>query len=349
MLKYSLPVSNFHHCFALTIYVDLGREEMKLQQISYARSINNNNAEYDRRKKNPSFGNLAVGLASFIENNGFLGEFLTIDTVGMMAPRTAQGYMRNSKELGHPNYKAGREELIRELLSGPAFFYVPLIIITLTGLLRGKAAKVQTKVLENFKSLMQKTTVNLKDANATKNNFVDTVINKAFGDYKNETGLVNRLKDLMKQNLQKNTKRSDRKEIRKEADQVITKLNKANGRFLDNASTIKLGEQAQYNVKDFFQDMSNYLDDFTNKAQKTDKPAAEFIEHFHKKAKDLRNITNIMAVSALSAFLMLVPKLYQTSKKFPGKDGLNTGEANDANNAAQAAQAPKENQVKEAV
>ena len=73
MLKYSLPVSNFHHCFALTIYVDLGREEMKLQQISYARSINNNNAEYDRRKKNPSFGNLAVNFATFIENNGFLG------------------------------------------------------------------------------------------------------------------------------------------------------------------------------------------------------------------------------------------------------------------------------------
>ena len=267
----------------------------------------------------------------------------------MMLPRTAQGYLRNSKELGRPNYKAGQEEAVRDLLSGPSFFYVPLTVITLAGLLRGKAAKVQTKVLEGFKSVMKKTNVNLKDANATKNNFVDTVINKAFGDYKNETGLVNRLKDLMKQNLQKNTKRSDRKKIRKEADQVITKLNKANGRFLDNASTIKLGDNAEFNIKDFFQDMSNYLDDFTNKAQKTDKPAAEFIEHFHKKAKDLRNITNIMAVGALSAFLMLVPKLYQTSKKFPGKDGLNTGEANDANNAAQAAQAPKENQVKEAV
>ena len=346
MLKYSLPVSNFHHCFALTIYVDLGREEMKLQQISYARSINNNNAEYDRRKKNPSFGNLAVGLATFIENNGFLGEFLTIDTCGMMIPRTGQGYLRNREELGHLNYKAGQEEAVRELLSGPSFFYVPLAVITLAGLLRGKAAKVQTKVLEGFKSVMKKTNVNLKDANATKNNFVDTVINKAFGDYKNEIGLVDRLKDLMKQNLQKGTKKSD---IRKEADKVITKLNKANGRFLDNASTIKLGDNAEFNIKDFFQDMSNYLDDFTNKAQKTDKPAAEFIELFHKKAKDLRNITNIMAVSALSAFLMLVPKLYQTSKKFPGKDGLNTGETNDANNAAQAAQAPKENQVKEAV
>ena len=341
MLKYSLPVSNFHHCFALTKHVDCGRNKMKLQQVSYARSVNNNNTEYDRRqKKNPSFGNIAVNFATFIENNGFLGEFLTIDTCGMMAPRTVQGYFRNKEELGHFNYKAGREEAVRELLSGPAFFYVPLTVITLAGLLRGKAAKVQTKVLDGFKSLMQKTPVNLKDAAETKKNFIDTVINKAFVDYKKETGLVAGLKDLMKQNLQKGTKKSD---IRKEADKVITKLNKANGRFLDNASTIKVGDNAEFNIKDFFKDMSNYLDDFTNKAAKTDKPADEFIERFHKKAKDLRNITNIVSVAALSAFLMLIPKLYQTSNKFPGKDGLNTGEAD---TAAQTAQAPKENQMK---
>ena len=131
--------------------------------------------------------------------------------------------------------------------------------------------------------------------------------------------------------------------IIKEADKVITKLNKANGRFLDNASTIKVGDNAEFNIKDFFKDMSNYLDDFTNKAAKTDKPADEFIERFHKKAKDLRNITNIVSVAALSAFLMLIPKLYQTSNKFPGKDGLNTGEAD---TAVQTAQAPKENQMK---
>lgn len=317
---------------------------MKLQQVSYARSVNNNNTEYNRRNAKPSFGNLAVGLASFIENNGFLGEFLTIDTVGMMTPRTVQGYLRNREELGHLNHKAGREELVRELLSGPAFFYVPLSVITLAALLRGKAAKVQTKVLESFKSLMKNTNVNLKDAAATKNNFIDTVINKAFKDYNKETQLVDKLKELMKNNLQKGTKKS---EIRKEADALITKLNKANGKYLDNASTIKLGEKAEFNIKDFFKDMSNYLEDFTSKATKTKKSASEFIEHFHKKAKDLRNITNIMAVAALSAFLMIIPKLYQTSTKFPGKDGLNTGDANNAE--TQPAQTPAQDKVKEAV
>ena len=126
---------------------------MKLQQVSYARPQNTNNNRSNNNR--PSFGNLAVGLATFIENNGFLGEFLTIDTVGMMAPRTTQGYLRNREELGHLNYKAGREELVRELLSGPAFFYVPLAVLTVAGILRGKTAKVQTKVLESFKGLMK--------------------------------------------------------------------------------------------------------------------------------------------------------------------------------------------------
>ena len=92
---------------------------MKVNSVNYTSPSQNNN--YRSSRRSPSFGNFAVGLASFIENNGFLGEFLTIDSCGMMIPRTAQGYTRNMEELGHLNYKAGREEMVRELLSGPAF------------------------------------------------------------------------------------------------------------------------------------------------------------------------------------------------------------------------------------
>ncbi len=305
---------------------------MKLQQVSYARPQNTNNRNNNNR---PSFGNLAVGLATFIENNGFLGEFLTIDTVGMMTPRTLQGYTRNMEELGHPNYKAGREELVRELLSGPAFFYVPLAVLTVAGILRGKTAKVQTKVLEHFKGLMKISNPSLKDAAATKENFVNTVVKEAFSGYEKEKGLVDNIKNLMSQVLEKGAKKG---KLQKEADAVMTKLNKSNGKFLDNASTIKIGEK-QYNIKSFMEDMSNYLDDFTKKAAKTELNTETFIEKFHKKAKDLRNVTNILAVSALSAFLMIIPKLYQTGKNFPGKDGLDT------TNAAPATQS---NEAKEA-
>lgn len=298
---------------------------------SYTEVSNSNNN--NQRRTNPSFGNAAaplVSLATFIENNGFLGEFLTIDTFGMMGPRTIQGYTRNSKELGHPNYKAGREELVRELLSGPAYFFVPLGIISLAGILRGKCAKVNNFVLDSFKPIMKKLSTGLKDSKAVKNDFIDKLTAEAFKDYKNETPLIEKITDLLKKSANKEI---SVKKAAKEAQEHLTILNKANGKFLDNTSNIQIGEKP-FNISSIFSDVSNYLDHFTSKAAKTSEPTETFIEKFHKKAKDLRNATNIMAVAALSAFLLIIPKLYQTDKKFPGKDGLVGADNADTTNGA---------------
>ena len=48
---------------------------MKLNSINYASPLKNN-TEHNKlqKKQNPSFGNAVVGLATFIENNGFLKE-----------------------------------------------------------------------------------------------------------------------------------------------------------------------------------------------------------------------------------------------------------------------------------
>ncbi len=304
---------------------------MKLQSLNYTRQQNVNTEHGNSKGKNPSFrGNPLVGFATFIENNGFLGEFLSIDTFGMMAPRTGQGYLRNREELGHLNYKAGREELVREVLSGPAFFYVPLTVMTGIGLLRGKVAKVQANVLDSFKPIMQKTTASIKDAAAIKKDFVKNLTQEAFQGYDKEKGLVDELSDLMLKNIEKT---EPAKKLRAKATEVITKLNKANGKYLDNASTIKAGGR-EHNVNSLFKDMSNYLDDFTKKASKTSDDKETFVDKFHKKAKQLRYATNIIAVGALSAFLCIIPKLYQTGDKFPGVDGLNTGEDPNAVNTA---------------
>ena len=299
---------------------------MKLQSLNYTGQKNINTEHGNSKKKNPSFGNPAVAFATFIENNGFLGEFLSIDTFGMMAPRTGQGYLRNREELGHLNYKAGREELVREILSGPAFFYVPLAVMTAVGLTRGKVAKVQASVLDSFKPIMQKTTASIKDSAAIKKDFVKNLTEDAFKGYDKEKGLIDELSALMIKNIEKS---EPAKKLRTKATEIVTKLNKANGKYLDNAATIKAGGKEQ-DAKSLFKDMRNYLDDFTKKAEKTSDERETFIDKFHKKAKQLRYTTNILAVGALSAFLCIIPKLYQTGDKFPGVDGLNTGENKDA-------------------
>lgn len=337
---------------------------MKLQQVNYTRPYNvqNNGYNNNNRKNNkPSFGNLATGFATFLENNGFLAEFLTIDTTGMMIPRTGQGYLRNHKELGHLNYKAGREEAVRELLSGPAYFYVPMAVIAASGLMNGKAAKVEAPVLDNFGKLMKKTAVDMKNAAATKENFVDTVIAEAFdsNEYAKERNLVDRLKELMLQAVEEKPAKDgffgkiqayfadgkEKKAARKEAVEVLTKLNKANGKFIDGADTIMTAGKA-HKISHFMTDMSHYLSDFTKKSARTSEVADVFVENFHKSAKNLRYATNIAAIAALSAFLTIIPKLYQTGKNFPGKDGLVSGAAqadasssntNNANNVKEAA------------
>ena len=329
---------------------------MKLQQVNNIRPYTIQNNGNNNRKNNPSFGNFATGFATFIENNGFLAEFLSIDTTGMMVPRTAQGYFRNRKELGHLNYKAGREEMVRELLSGPAFFYVPMAVIAGSGILNGKAAKVEVPVLDNFGKLMKKTTVDMQNAAVTKENFVNTVIKEAFDpqEYAKERNLVDKLKELMLQTVEdKPAEKSimskvkayfahnkERKAAKKEAVEILTKLNKANGKFIDGADAI-MTEGKAHKISQFMNDMSNYLTDFTKKSARTSESAATFIENFHKSTRNLRYATNIAAIAALSAFLTIIPKLYQTGKDFPGKDGLIKG------TAKQDASSSKPNNTKE--
>lgn len=324
---------------------------MKLQQVNNTRPYNQRNTAYNSRNNRPSFGNFVTGLTTFLENNGFLAEFLTIDTTGMMLPRMGQGYMRNRKELGHLNYKAGREELVRELLSGPAFFYVPMAIITGSGLLNGKAARVEASVLDNFGALMEKTSVNMKNAAATKENFVNTVIEKAFDSqkYPKARNYVDELKKLMLQTIEEKPAQNglwgkvqgyfahnkEVKEAREKAVKTITKLNKANGKFIDCANAI-MTEGKAHSISNFLKDMSNYLEDFTKKAGRTSLDSTAFVKSFHKTARNTRYITNISAIAALSAFLTIIPKLYQTGKDFPGTDGLVKNAAPASNNGKEA-------------
>jgi len=311
---------------------------MKLNQVNY--TSKNYTNDINNKKHKPSFGlNPAVALSTFIEKNGFLGEFLAVDTTGMMGPRAIQGYTRNMKELGHLNYKAGHEETVRELLSGPAFFYVPLAVLSAFSLLKGKSAKVDTKTLSEFKSIMKNTTVDLKNAVTTKTGFVKNIIKDSFKNFNNEKGLVDELEQLMTQNVtgkfsfkdkvmnlfrKKSDKVTTASTLKQKAIDTITKLNKANEKNLDNASAISVNGK-NFNIANLFDDMRNYLDDFTQKASKTSENTESFIEKFHQKAKDWRYAANIAAVTALSAFLVIIPKLYQTGKTFPGKDGLDTG------------------------
>lgn len=301
-----------------------------------------------RRHQQQNFGDALapiVGVATFIENNGFIGEFLTVDTFGMATPRAVQGYTRNSKELGHLNYKAGREETVRELISGPAYFFVPLIILTLATLLKGKATKVTTDTLDVFKSVMKNTSKNIKDMKDSKDiktKFIDNLLSNAFdeNEYKNERGQITKIKEIITNATEYKSKNflglfdKKKKGFKEELSKAITTLNKANGKFIDSTTlievTVKENDKTlkkQLNLNYLLSDIPNYLENITKSAEKSSSPIEKFVEDFHKNAKRIRQTTNILAAAALAAFLAIVPKFYKTGNDFPGLEGLDTTNA----------------------
>jgi hypothetical protein len=320
---------------------------MKINNACCPASVQNGNVnnEYNK-KKNPnstSFGNAGalVGLATFIETNGFLGEFLTVDTTGMAAPRAIQGYTRNRKELGHLNYKAGAEETIREALSGPAFFFVPAIVLGVAAAIKGKSAKVTTESLDLFKGIMKKSTESLQDLKSSKdikNRFLDTFTEEAFSGYEKGREKIKTIKSILSDLIDKKfhkenpgitnyfKRRKQIKTAKKQLEEAVTTLNKTNGKYIDSTTIVKIGKK-EVDIATLAADIPNYLNDFTKKVQKSTAPKETFIDKFHKTAENVRRTANILAVTALSGFVLVIPTLYQKDKKFPGLEGLNATDA----------------------
>lgn len=108
-----------------------------------------------------------IGFITWMENGGKAVEFTVTDCLAMIFPRTFQAYNRNSKELGHPNYKAGTEEALREFLTGPSMFLVPLGLVGLGNKMFGEASGIGFNKLrkfgETFTELVNKNAANKTD------------------------------------------------------------------------------------------------------------------------------------------------------------------------------------------
>lgn len=266
----------------------------------------------------------------------FIGEFLAVDLFGMITPRTAQGYTRNQEELGHLNYKAGTEELIRELLSGPAFFYVPAITIAAACKLADKSANIKRDTLNKFKNIFSNITKNVPNLSNIKNpeeqaKIQTDFVKSIFSEYSenHQKGTVDKIVDGFKTLINnKNLDRATRKKTRKDITENLASLNRNLAHSVDDVSIIK---DKGFKIKELLRDIPNYFNLMASKIEKesveklsTTKSVKEFIETAHKGFKKVRTRAIVAASSILSLYLIIVPKLYQQDKKFPGLQGLNT-------------------------
>ncbi|MEI7473732.1 MAG: hypothetical protein WCK67_03045 [bacterium] len=321
--------------------------------------INLTQNTYNRQyslKQQPNFsqvipfkGNLATaatdavtGGIKWIEHGGVLADFLFVDTIGMVLPRTYQAFNRNKEELGHPNYKSGFEELIREIFSGPSMFFIPMGLIALSGKLFGSASNIQHQTLDSltasFKNHVAKDP-HFENSRQLKDKFYTNVFQEAFEahkkvELKSPVNINEEISKILKNIGLLETEKDKNKValLNKELVEIVSDLNKAHGLHLNNSHEVSLKDTLTNNtftktIGTLVEDLHNYSKDIVEKVAETAKTSSKeklsgVIENLHNIKSNGRKFNFFATVLATASFLYIIPIMYKRNKQFPGIDGL---------------------------
>jgi hypothetical protein len=286
-----------------------------------------------------------------IESGGFFAEFLVLDVLGMMGPRTIQAYLRNKDELGHLNHKAGREEAIREVLTGPSFFVVPLAFLALSNKLFGSATKVKVDVLNGLHDVAKDAVKNGSKHEERVHGFYKGIVNHLYGDadkHKDVTEAFVKLHDASMNPQHKKPEKAVEKVMaffkKPEAENVskaqkeLRELLLAKNKLIGNDTTKGISSADYSKIKFFGKDpiqgVGNIIEDCKNYAKDVfkhikDNPAK--FEQIHKNKVIARSAITVTGIATLSGILYSIPILYKQNKDFPGIDGLANAPTNDNN------------------
>lgn len=286
-------------------------------------TITNNQNTYSQNKtKKPAFGNLANAATwaiKGIENGGVLVDFCLVDSVSMVFPRTYQAYHRNEEELGHKNYKAGNEELIREIFSGPTMFVVPAVFLALSRKIFGKASDIQFKTLETLTDSYKKT---LHSGKTDKKEFYKGILTDAFSEHRkikldNPINIDEHVEKIADKFLEAETAKKQ-KPVIEEIKTLVSDLNKAHSLHLGNSHTITLKNGLTKEIGALSKDLIRYSQDIVAKVSTN----PELLDKLHKSRVNYRRGVLAGIFAATTAVLYSIPILYKRNKQFPGIDGL---------------------------
>ena len=169
---------------------------MSIERIQTSQSQNNNL----KMRKTPSFQGLTpiVSTMDFIEKGGYAASFIIQDGLGFIAPRVGKGLLRGSElkdENGNPildengkqkrelNWAYARKEGIREIITGPSAFLIPMGMLSFINRKFGRGNSVKLDYLDGFKTPFTEYARNnfdaIKAGNATKEQFYKAVFKNA--------------------------------------------------------------------------------------------------------------------------------------------------------------------------
>ena len=154
----------------------LVRQGLENKKQNVNNTVLNSNINNNINKTTPSFkgpiDGFCLGLANLIENGGLAVSFTLQDMLGTNLPRPIMGLMRNTKENnGQKNTKFAAKELVREMLTGPSMFIIPMAMMKVGKPTLGKNIDVPMKLIQDFGDI---------HANAPTNNAGEAISKKEF-------------------------------------------------------------------------------------------------------------------------------------------------------------------------
>ncbi len=342
------------------------KKEMNMRPITYA----SNNEMSHRVSNNKNSSSVAftglnpiVGLMDFIEKGGYAAEFIIQDGLGFIVPRVGKGLLRGGPEKtdengnvildkeGKPehelNWAFARKEFLREIITGPSSFLIPLFMLKFIKNKFGSANAVKMNYLDSFQNPYIKfvnDNANLIQTDNTKtgkelfykNVFQDVIENSvnrelADGEKLDAKQVANiaeeyaqrqvKIEDIMSQkSLSKEAKSAKIKEIGGSVVDSFMELKKGHiGGTVDEMSVLMSSSKGQLNggsIGELLEAMDNYFNDIsktTAKALKENLSAENItntVKSFTHNKMGTRLLTNFGIFGAVALFYTQIPKMY---------------------------------------
>lgn len=288
---------------------------------------------------------IIVPTMDFIDNGGLAVPFILQDFLGSIAPRTVMGGLRGKKENGgKTNTALALKEFLREIITGPSMFLVPMAILAPAKKYIGKALDVPADFIDGLSKIYEKSPVGLPQ-NATAEQLADvkkSYYTQAFKTMLDETtggkaqGIEDKAKvmaDHLLDAQKAETKAARKESMGKLTDEFVNFVKSSNYaaenpeiNFL-NAYIKKCGKESVTAPFDkAVVHLVNYTDDVVNEIGKAAKTSAtdisQVIKEFATKRKAGRLGLNLTMAVAVTAFLTQIPKIYNRTKENPALIGL---------------------------
>lgn len=358
---------------------------------------NNSSSSNNLQKKNVSFRggspNIIVGMMDAIEAGGYPASFIIQDGLGFITPRVGKGLVRdahdkkdengnvvldkNGKPVRQLNWALARKEFLREIITGPSAFVIPLAMLHVIKKHFGRGNNVKLNYIDGFQKpfteFAQNNTDAIKNGTANKaifykkifSNAIETSINSFLPDSAKMTAdeISKTANNLTVKQIQIEKIKADKTLDKKAKKEALSKI----GSVVDDFMKLKKGKiggavdemAVQFaasngkvktgSIGEMVNAMSDYFDDAVKNTHEELKKGlkSENIESFVKKFTNhkmgSRILTNLGIFGAVAAFYTQIPKLYNMGLK--GNPALQ-GTAVDTSNPAASGNTPEDKKVK---